>query len=385
MTKSKKNRSILIIAGEASGDMHGASLVKALRTKKPDLDIFGIGGDRMAEEGVEIIYHARDLSFLGFFEVIKHLPFIQKVFRNMIARLKTQNPDLVILIDYPGFNLRFAEKAKKLGFPVLYYISPQVWAWGRNRVKKMAKYIDQMIVIFPFETEFYRQHNMDVRFVGHPLKDRVDAILPKKDFLNQFHLDSTRPVIGLLPGSRIQEVQKLFGLMIQAYQKMKKKIPDLQAVVGLAPTLTDSVYTKIMKHADDIFLIRNHTYEVMAHSDAVMVASGTATLETALLGTPMVVLYKMTPLSFFIGRILVKIKNIAIVNIVAGKTVVPELIQNQATPEKIEKEMFDLLTNDKRRTTMKKQLSEVSQKLGEKGANNRAADVVLEFLEKHIS
>ena len=383
MTNSKKNRSILIVAGETSGDMHGAELVKALKTKKPDLNIFGIGGDTMAKEGVEIIYHIRDLSFLGFFEVIKHLPFIRKVFGDMTARLKTQKPDLIILIDYPGFNLRFAEKAKKLGFPVLYYISPQIWAWGRNRVKKMAKYIDRMIVIFPFEAEFYRQHHMDVHFVGHPLKDRTDHILSKSDFLHQFHLDTTRPIVGLLPGSRTQEVQKLFPVMVQACQNMRRIIPDLQIVVGLAPTLSDSVYTKILNKTEDMLLIRNHTSEVMAYSNAVMVASGTATLETALLGTPMVVLYKMTPFSFFIGRLLVKIKNIAIVNIIAGKTVVPELIQNQATPKKIEKEMLDLLTNDKRRTTMKKELSEVSQKLGEKGANNRAAEVVLEFLEKN--
>ncbi len=374
-----------MIAGEASGDMHGAGLVKALKMKNPNLNIFGIGGDNMAREGVELIYHTRDLSFLGFFEVIKHLPFIQKVFSHMIARTKTQKPDLVILIDYPGFNLRFAEKAKKLGFPILYFISPQVWAWGRNRVKKMAKYIDRIIVIFPFEAEFYRQHNMDVRFVGHPLKDSMNKILPKTDFFNKFDLDIEKPVVGLLPGSRTQEVQKLFRLMIQSFQKMKKKIPELQAVVGLAPSLPDSVYAKILNHTDGILLIRDHTPEVMAYSDAVMVASGTATLQTALLGTPMVVLYKMTPISYFIGRILIKIKNIAIVNIVAGKTIVPELIQNQATPGKIEKEMFDLLTNNKRRVAMIKQLSEVSQKLGEKGANNRAADVVLEFLEKTTS
>jgi lipid-A-disaccharide synthase len=374
-----------MIAGEASGDMHGAGLVKALKMKNPNLNIFGIGGDNMAREGVELIYHTRDLSFLGFFEVIKHLPFIQKVFSHMIACTKTQKPDLVILIDYPGFNLRFAEKAKKLGFPILYFISPQVWAWGRNRVKKMAKYIDRMIVIFPFEAEFYRQHNMDVRFVGHPLKDSMNKILPKTDFFNKFDLDIEKPVVGLLPGSRTQEVQKLFRLMIQSFQKMKKKIPELQAVVGLAPSLPDSVYAKILNHTDGILLIRDHTPEVMAYSDAVMVASGTATLETALLGTPMVVLYKMTPISYFIGRILIKIKNIAIVNIVAGKTIVPELIQNQANPGKIEKEMFDLLTNNKRRVAMIKQLSEVSQKLGEKGANNRAADVALEFLEKTTS
>jgi lipid-A-disaccharide synthase len=385
MTNSKKNRSILIVAGETSGDMHGAGLVKALKTKKPDLNIFGIGGDNMAKEGVEIIYHARDLSFLGFFEVAKHLPFIQKVFREMIARLKTQKPDLVILIDYPGFNLRFAEKAKKLRFPVLYYISPQVWAWGRNRVKKMAKYIDRMIVIFPFESEFYRQHHMDVRFVGHPLKDRMVTILSKTDFFHNFSLSTEKPVLGLLPGSRRQEVQKLLPVMIQACQNMRKKIPDLQVVTGLAPTLPDSVYIKILNQTENVVLIRNHTSEVMAYSDAIMVASGTATLETALFGTPMVVLYKMTPFSFLIGKILVKIKHIAIVNIIAGKTVVPELIQNQATPRKIGKEMFDLLTNDKRRIIMKKELSEVSRKLGEKGANSRAADVVLEFLEKNIS
>lgn len=379
---SNKNQSILIIAGEASGDMHGASLVKALKNRRPDLHFFGIGGACMEKEGVKLIYNARDLSFLGFLEVIKHLPFIRKVFQEMVIRLKEHNPVLIVLIDYPGFNLRFAEKAKKLGFPVLYYISPQVWAWGKNRIKKMAHCIDRIIVIFPFEEAIFRRHNMDVHFVGHPLKDSVNTILAKREFLKVFHLNSGKPILGLLPGSRAQEVQKLLPVMIQGYLRLKIVIPELQAMVGLASTLPDSLYLEIINREADIVPIRNHTNEVIANSDVVLVASGTATLETALLGTPMVVLYKMSPLSFIIGKLLVKIRNIALVNIVAGKTVVPELIQNNATAEKIFREVHDLLSNRKRRTAMKKQLAEVSQKLGKKGASLRAADTIIEFLER---
>ena len=230
MSEEKHRPSILIIAGEASGDIHGASLVREIKKKRSDLDLFGIGGDRMASAGVDTIYHVREMSFLGFFEVLKHLPFVRRVFRRMVTLLVERRPMVVILIDYPGFNLKFARAAKKHGVPVIYYISPQVWAWGRNRIKKIARLVDRMLVIFPFEAELYSDHGLDVRFVGHPLKDVVQARQNRESFIQNLNFDPGRPILGLLPGSRQQEVHRLLPEMLDALKILRKDIPDLQAV-----------------------------------------------------------------------------------------------------------------------------------------------------------
>lgn len=379
---SHSRKTVLIVAGEASGDVHGAGLVRELRKKLPDLEFFGIGGDRMAEEGVEIVYHVREMSFLGFFEVVKHLPFVRKVFRKMEALLEEREPCLVLLIDYPGFNLRFAGEAKRRGFPVLYYISPQVWAWGERRLKKIARRVDRMIVIFPFEEELYRREGMDVRFVGHPLKDVVKVDRSKKTFFRELGLDPTRPTVGLLPGSRHQEVRRLLPEMRKAYDLLRERMDGLQAILGMAPTLSAEVYQPFLDEGKAVRSVQNRTYEVMAHSDAVMVASGTATLETAILGTPMIILYKLSSPSFLLGRMLVKLKLIGLVNIVAGKEIVPEFIQGNIKAEKIGEEVFNLLTDAERQKSVKQELQEVSRRLGERGASERAAEAVVEFLER---
>ncbi len=374
-------KSIMIIAGETSGDIHAAGLVRRLKKKRPDLHFFGIGGDGMTEQRVETIYHIRDMAFLGFFEVLKHLPFVWRVFRRMVALMEERRPRLVILVDYPGFNLRFAKAAKKRGFHVLYYISPQVWAWGQKRVKKIARRVDRMLVFFPFETDLYQKEGLDVRFVGHPLKDVVRVRQNKTSFFQELGLDPNRPTVGLLPGSREQEIRRLLPEMIKAVKILQKTMPDLQAVVGLAPALTDAVYAPFLKRGASVRPVRNHTYHVMSHCDAVMVASGTATLETAILGTPMVILYRMSRISYLIGRALVRLKHIGLVNIVAGRDVVPELIQKEARAEKIAEVISVFLLDSVKLKIVIQELKKVSDILGDKGATERAAEAVMEFID----
>jgi lipid-A-disaccharide synthase len=380
MTSSHRPENICIIAGEASGDLHGASLVRELKRRRPGLNFEGIGGDRMSEAGVKLVRHVREMAFLGFFEVIRHLPFIQKVLSEIRHLLDSRKPGAVILIDYPGFNLKIAKEARKRGIPVIYYISPQVWAWGKGRVAKIARRVDRMIVLFDFEEEIYRKAGMDVVFVGHPLKDTVRTSLSRAEFFQNNGLDPSRPLLGLLPGSRRQEVSHLLPEMIRAFNLMRAGSPGLQAVLGMAPTLSDQAYRSGLSAAGEIRSVRSQTYEVMAYSDAVLVASGTATLETALLGTPMVILYKMSAGSFFIGRLLVHMENIGLANIVAGKRIVPELLQKDVTAEKIRAAALPLLTESGLRQRTRRDLNAAAEKLGKPGATERAADCILEFL-----
>jgi len=379
---SLKKHSILLIAGEASGDIHGASLIHEIKTIKPDIDFFGIGGDRMKMEGFEAICHTRDMSFLGFFEVLKHLPFIRKIFRQMINLLEKRNPSLILLIDYPGFNLRFARQAKKRGFQVVYYISPQVWAWGSSRVKKIVRWVDRMIVFFPFEEEIYQNEGMDVQFIGHPLKDEVNVTKSKTDFFQELGFDPQKPTIGILPGSRNQEVLRILPEMMKSLPFLHKNYNNLQGIIGMAPALLPSVYEPYVNSKYNVITVKDRIYEVMKYSDVVMVASGTATLETAILGTPMVILYKMAWASYLIGKMIVKVKYVGLVNIVGGRKIVPELLQGKAKGKRIALEIMKLLSDQEKREEIKKGLNEVSGRLGEKGAAKRAAKAVVELLTK---
>jgi lipid-A-disaccharide synthase len=382
MSVKKEKKSILIIAGEASGDVHGAGLVRELKKIRPGLDFFGIGGDGMAAEGVEVVRHVREVSFLGFYEVLSQLPFMRRVFKEMIDLLEKRKPCFVLLIDYPGFNLRFAREAKKRGVSVFYYISPQVWAWGRRRVKKIKRFVDRMVVIFPFEELLYREAGIDVWFVGHPLKDVVRVDLTKEGFFKESGLDSSKVTVGMLPGSRRQEVLRILPEMKEAYLILKGKIEGAQAVIGQAPTVSDDLYSSLLNKDDSIVRVCDRTYEVMAHSDVVMVASGTATLETAILGTPMVILYKMAPITYLLGRVLVRLKQIGLVNIVGGRSVVPELVQRRANGKKIADTVYSMFINPNRRNKMKEDLDMVSRLLGKKGATRRAAGIGAEFLDQ---
>lgn len=370
-----------MIAGEASGDMHGALLMQAMKNRRPHLRFLGIGGDRMIAEGLEPVRHSKEMAFLGFFEVIRHLGFIRRVFKDTLCAIETHRPAAVIFIDYPGFNLRLAKQVKKLGFRTLYYISPQVWAWGGDRVKKMRRFIDRMLVILPFETDIYRAHGMDVHFVGHPLKDHLKIRSSHNEFFRNGHMDPDAVLVGLLPGSRKQEIRTLLPEMSRACDVIRKHIPECQFALGMAPHLTSEDYTPYIRGSSAIRFIENDTYGLMAHAGAVMVASGTATLETALLGTPMVICYKVSWISYLLGRLLIRIKHIGLVNIVSGRSIVPELIQHRANAGEMGRAILSILTDRNVLARIKQDLNQISELLGEQGASDRAADLVVEFID----
>jgi lipid-A-disaccharide synthase len=366
---------VMIIAGEASGDLHGAGIVRELKRLQKDLDVYGVGGDKMQSEGMELIYHIRDLNFMGFFEVLKHLPFLKTMEHALEQVVKYKKPDVLVLIDYPGFNLRFARAAKRYGVKIVYYISPQVWAWHTSRVKTIRQVVDLMLVIFPFEEKFYREEHVPVEFVGHPLLEVLTSGLVRKEFCKKFGLDEQKKIVALLPGSRTQEIENIFPVMLDAARTIAAKI-GCEIVIGVAPTL-DEQYLKTFYRLDGVRLIKGWTYDVMANADLALVTSGTATLETACFGTPMLIVYKTSWLTYWMGRMLVRVKNIGLVNIVAGETIVPEFIQHRASVRLLSREALALLGDPAALDAMRSKLSGVREKLGESGASERAAKRIL--------
>lgn len=367
---------VMIIAGEASGDLHGSGVVRELKRLNPRLEIFGVGGDKMRQEGMQLIYHVNELSFMGFAEVLKHLPVIQSVKRTLATVLRYRKPEVVLLIDYPGFNLRFARTAKQSGAKVVYYISPQVWAWHKSRIKKMRGIVDKMLVIFPFEVDLYRKEGVDAEFVGHPLLEVLKTDLDRKGFFKRYGLDPKKRLLGLLPGSRKQEIEMIFPKMLKAARIVAGE-EDMEIAVAVAPTLQER-YFEAFYDLHGVHLIKGASYEVMEHADFALVTSGTATLETGLFGTPMVVVYKTSWPTYLIGRMLIRVKNIGLVNIVAGKQIVPELIQHRATAVTLAKEALEILRSERLLATIKEELSKVKGRLGEIGASRRVAERILQ-------
>ena len=367
--------SLLIIAGELSGDVQGGKLVAAIKELSPDVKITGIGGDNMEAAGMELLHHIREMSFLGFSEVLKHLPFIRKIMNELTDWIETNRPETILLIDYPGFNLKLAARAKKLGCRVVYYISPQIWAWGGGRIKKIARFVDHMIVVFPFEEELYRSAGVKVDFVGHPILEGLSSEFTKEEFFENHALKLDNNVVGLLPGSRAQEVENLYLPMLEAVELMKRKFPNLQIVTGVSPTLNEDLYEDIeagrrVEHS-------KATYDLMQHSDILFVASGTATLESACFGTPMIIVYRVSPISWLLGRMLVKLKNIGLVNIVAGKQIVPELLQSEVTAVRLAAEGVSLLGDKTLMEETTTRLLKVRESLGKTGASKRAAEIIV--------
>lgn len=376
------NKKIMVIAGEASGDQHGAGLVRECKKLNPNLSFTGIGGDKMRAEGVETLVDVSELGVVGFVEVIKHLPTIYKTFKKIEAELKNNPPDLLVLVDYPGFNLRLAKVAKKLGIKVLYYISPQVWAWRQGRVKNIAKVVDHMAVIFPFEVDFYTKYNVPVTYVGHPLTHEVKSQFTKLEAQKAFNLDLAKKTVAILPGSRKGELSRLLPTMLDTVKLLADKHNDLQFILLQAPTIFDDYLKEFLKDFTvPLRIVKNKTYDVMQAADAVIVASGTATLETALMKTPMVVIYKIAPLTAMIAKHLIKIDNIALCNIVAGERVVPELLQDAATPEAIAKEIEILLYDATQRTMIIEKLAKIRDKMGVEDGSKNVAKLVI----KHLS
>jgi len=391
---------VFIIAGEASGDLHGSNLIRALKTRLPQARFVGIGGPKMEEAGLEPLFSSSELAVVGVVEIIGHIRPILKAFGRTTNWLRKERPDLLILIDYPEFNLQVATRAKRLGIPIFYYISPQVWAWRQGRVKKLRCLVDRIAVILPFEEAFFRSHGMEVTFVGHPLLDVVKAEVSKTEFCNKAGLNPERPVIGLIPGSRKGEVSRLFPVMAGAAEKIFQDRQDVQFIVPLAPSLdlgilesfnhrvtrlitTDprrQLQTDKSPNYPIIRVIKGQTYDAIAASDLILAASGTVTLEAAILGTPMIVTYKVSPVTYFLGRYLIRVPFAALVNLVAGHQVVSEIIQQDVTAERLSQEALSLLRDDSGRKNMIKGLKEVRNALGKSGAAERAADLAMELI-----
>ncbi|UCE67076.1 MAG: lipid-A-disaccharide synthase [Candidatus Zixiibacteriota bacterium] len=371
-------QSILIIAGEASGDNAGGLLCEEIKKLQPDLELFGLGGDRMTQAGVNLLYHINRLAFLGFWEVVRHIPFIRSVERDLLLATDNRKPALAILIDYPGFNLRFARKLKARGIPIIYYVSPQVWAWGRKRIGKIKSLVDKMIVVFEFEKELYSREGMEVEWHGHPLLDIAGPMMDRAEFFRKAGLPESRNFIGLFPGSRLQEVARILPVMRDTVMAIRSSGMDLIGIVGSVSGIEDSVYREIT--GNNFPLMKNMTYDIMANADLNLVASGTATLECAILGKPLFVLYKTSPLTYVIAKILIKISNIALVNVVAGKRIVPEFIQSRCGADNIAAEISDYFSNEGYRVKMSADLENVHSKLGEAGASRKAAESVLKMM-----
>ena len=376
-------RKVMIVAGEASGDLHGGNLVREMHRIDPNIIFSGVGGERMRTEGVKLLANAADMAVVGLTEVFLKLRTILGVMHRLKASLTKDRPDLVILIDYPDFNLSLARAARRRGIKVLYYISPQVWAWRKGRIETIRKSVDRMAVILPFEENFYREAGVDVTFVGHPLLDEVKTKYPRTEALKRFGLKDEAITVGILPGSRHSEVARLLPEMLGACRILTDKLSPLQFVLPLAGTLDPHFVRDILRQFPvKVNVIRDDIYDVIAVSDAAIVASGTATLETALLETPMVVAYKVSALSYAVGRRCISVDHISLANIIAGRTVVPELIQDDANPERIAAEVKELIVKQAKAREMKVALAEIRSKLGTPGASLRTARIACEMLKE---
>jgi lipid-A-disaccharide synthase len=378
-----KPKKVMMVTGEASGDLHGAHLLEAIRQIDPGIQFFGMGGEALRRTGMNLLYHNQSLSVVGITEVLLKLRSIRKALRGLKQALDLEKPDLVILIDFPDFNLRLAKFASRRGIPVFYYISPQVWAWRSGRVRLIARWVKKMVVFFAFEVPIYKAAGVDVEWVGHPLLDVVKPTLSKDDALQRLGLDPRRRTIGLLPGSREREVERLFPILLATAHLLQKEIPGLQFVIPLASSLPKTTLSPWMKKTLlPVKVVEGLTYDVMNLSELLIMSSGTATLEAAILGKPMVIIYKVSFISYWIGRALVHVKHIGLVNLVAGKGIAPELIQKDATPKRIAKEALRILNDPALRQEMTESMIEVRQSLGEPGAVQRAARIVHAMLDE---
>lgn len=363
-----------LIAGEASGDLHAANLMKALKEKDAGAEFRYFGGDLMRARGGTLVKHYSEMAFMGFVEVVKNLNSIFKNLNKAKEDILEYKPDALILVDFPGFNMKVASFAKKQGIKVLYYISPKVWAWNQKRVLKIKKVVDRMYCILPFEVDFYRSWGMEVEYVGNPILDAIESNQPDEEFKLRHHL-SVKPLVALLPGSRKQELEKILPVMMA----VADRFPAYQFVIAGAPSFSPEQYQAYVQNRN-IPLIFNETYNLLLHSRAALVTSGTATLETALLRIPQVVLYKGNALSIGIARLLVKIRFISLVNLIMDDEVVKELIQEDCNPDKVSKELDDLLHDPLYRTRMLINYDELALKMGEAGASGRAAASMYSFL-----
>jgi lipid-A-disaccharide synthase len=371
----------MIVAGEASGDIYGAELVREALQLDPELTFFGIGGVRMREAGVETIVDSAEMAVMGLVEVFNHIGTIASAFLKLKKILFCTPPELLILIDYPGFNLRLAKAAKKAGVKVLYYISPKVWAWKAGRVRSIAASVSRIAVIFPFEVSTYEAAGVPVTFVGHPLHDMVVSTMDRPSAAESFGLDPARRVIGLFPGSRRSEIERMLPTILASARLLLQTYPDSQFVLPLASTLrNDDVLPHVEASGVPIVVTRERIHDLIRACDAVISVSGTVTLEIALVGTPLVIIYKLAPLTYQLAKRLVKVSHIGLCNIVTGETVAPELIQDEANPQRIVAELRRILDDQVLYSSIQKKLAGVRSKLGCGGASANVARLIPELI-----
>ena len=374
-------KKIMIVAGETSADMHGANLITALKSiSKEELKIFGLGGQKMRQVGAELLTDITAYSGTGL-DPLHNLSRFSEIFRQLVHAARSQRPDLAVLIDFPDFNLRLAKKLKPYGIKIVYYISPQVWAWRATRINTIRKYVDKMLVLFEFEKEFYKRHNMEVEWVGHPLLDVIKPpTMTKQEIRQSLGLPGFGLIIGILPGSRLSEFSRHFPVIAKALPLIKSSQP-VKYIMGAAPNISQKIINEHMPAKDkpEITVYYSRTYDVIRAADLLIAVSGTVTLESAIMGTPMVVIYKVSLMTELILAPLVKIKKYSIVNIVAGREIVPELIQRKASSRRIADTVMELIKPD-RLAEIRQGLTEVNQKLGPPGASTRAANAVWEMI-----
>lgn len=366
--------SILIIAGENSGEKYGADLVKQFKKKHPEIDFFGIGGAYMQAEGVDLVYTIQDLALVGIFEIISHLNRVRKILKKIHKEVLKRRPLAAVLIDSPDFNLRLAKLLNRSSIPVLYYISPTIWAWREQRIKIIKSVVKKMLLIFPFEESIYRDHNIPAVYIGHPLKEKIKIDLSEAEFFQKFGLNKQKLLISILPGSRKSEINFHIPILKKAFLEIENKYPKVQFLLLCAENLQKTDFDKFrLNEISNLNMIFENRYEAMAYSDLLLASCGTANLEAALLGTPVISFYRLSPLTYFFGSQFVKIKIYSIVNILAGKKVIPELIQNDFTPGNIALEVSAILDSSEVENDMRTNFQAIGKDLGEKRASENAA------------
>jgi lipid-A-disaccharide synthase len=376
----------MVSCGEPSGDLYAGALVAALRTREPDIDVFGLGGEQLQAAGGDLVANFHGLSVTGITEALRVLPRSFAALRQLTDSARTRKPDALVVIDYPDFNFRLMKSVKRLNVPVVYYVSPQLWAWRASRIKTMKRFVDRVLPIFPFEEAIYRRENIDVQFVGHPLVDLARPSRSREAFLKSQNLNPSAPVVALLPGSRNNELTRLAPVITAAVPRIAGRMNGVQFVVARAPHLADALFEGFGIPGVTLRIVEGQTDDVLNACDAVITASGTATVQAALHGKPMVVLYKLSPMTYGLGRAMALVDTYAMVNLIAGERIVVELIQDECTAPAVADEAIRLLSDAEYRDRMRARIAEVRTRLGGPGASLRAADAILHVIHsKHAS
>lgn len=381
-----RNLRFLVVAGEASGDLHGSHLVRSLKAACPHARFFGLGGKKMRQEGVRTFFDIERMGTFGFIEVLGELFHYLKVYRFLTSQITSGNYDAVILINYPTLNLRLAKVARKAGCAVFFFIGPHVWAWRRGRIKKIRKTVDKMYVVLPFEEAMYQKEGVDAEFLGHPFIDLVRPSLEKERAFREFNLNPGVKTIGLLPGSRKNEIQALLNVMLEAAGEIRKTFQDCQFILPIADSIDPEIIRGQLKSNPlGIRLVEGKSYDVMNCCDLLVIASGSATLEAGILGVPMVIIYRLNALTYWIANNFIRVKMIGLVNIVAGERVVPELLQEQVTANNIAREAIAFLENPKRLQETRSRLSQIRETLGQPGVTKKIAESIYGFLDRRAA